>query len=78
VRETRERPELMRPADGALLGHRHQLVPVQEHLHGGEVRELGHAATQFLEGVHAAEGMRSDVQGVGSAALPRHRFKATR
>ena len=55
VREAREQPELLCARVRSRGRHRHLLVPPQQHLHGGEVVQLAHAAAQLLEGVHALQ-----------------------
>ena len=58
VGQPRERPELLRPCRRAVGGHHHQLVPIAQHADRGEIRELGHARMQLLQGLHALEPMR--------------------
>ncbi len=57
VRQARERAELLRARRAALGRHHHELIPRREHLHGRQIRQLGHAVAQLFQGVHRVKRM---------------------
>ena len=48
VREAGKRALLLGPCRGAFLRHHHELIPTEQHLEMGEIRQLGHATAQLL------------------------------
>ncbi len=53
--DTSQRSELLSPYWRALLRHHHPLIPVEQHLHATQVRELSHATAQLLHGAHGPQ-----------------------